>query len=308
MKVLKVEQIQNIEISENCPVRVCDCGNVLEVKWLQHCNYRATVRKINDELYQKVSTGEVFEYERKDHEGNRTDNLGNVRRSLVELRRIMNYNITDINRIRWITLTYAENMTDTKRLYSDMDKFMKRFRYYCDKHGYGHIEYINVVEPQGRGAWHCHMMPIFYHDAPFIPNEDLAKLWGHGFVSVKALDCEIDNIGAYLSAYLTDISLDEAKKLGMIPESVTNENLGGDGVKDIKGKKYLKGYRMRLYPTKLNLYRTSKGIKKPPVTAMTEGQCAQMRGSAKLTYESTVAVIDGDFSNIINTRYYNTKR
>lgn len=305
IKLFKIEKIQNIKISENSNVRVYRCGNVLEVKWLQKINTKPTVRKINNDLYMKVRTGEVFEYQRKDFEGNRTDNIKNVKRSLSELRRIINYNVVDVSKARWLTLTYKENMKDTKKLYSDVDKFIKRLRYYYKDYK---IEYINVVEPQGRGAWHCHLMLLFDKIAPFIKNDELSKLWGFGFVSVKALDDDVDNIGAYLSAYLSDMSLDDAKALGMIKKDVTSDNLAGDGVKDVNGKKYLKGLRMRLYPTKLNIYRTSRGIKKPSVTAITEGECAKLRGSAKLTYESTVAISDGEFQNTINTRYFNLKR
>ena len=305
IKLFKIEKIQNIKISENSNVRVYHCGNVLEVKWLQKINTKPTVRKINNDLYMKVRTGEVFEYERKDFEGNRTDNIKNVKRSLSELRRIINYNVVDVSNARWLTLTYKENMKDTKKLYSDVDKFIKRLRYYYKDYK---IEYINVVEPQGRGAWHCHLMLLFDKTAPFIKNDELSKLWGFGFVSVKALDDDVDNIGAYLSAYLSDMSLDDAKALGMIKKDVTSDNLAGDGVKDVNGKKYLKGLRMRLYPTGLNIYRTSRGIKKPSVIAVTEGECAKLRGSAKLTYESTVAISDGEFQNTINTRYFNLKR
>lgn len=303
--MFKIEKIKNITISENSNVRVFNCGNVLEVKWLQKINTKPTVRKINNDLYMKVRTGEVFEYQRKDFEGNRTDNIKNVKRSLSELRRIINYNVVDVSKARWLTLTYKENMKDTKRLYDDVRKFLMRLKYYYKDYK---IEYINVVEPQGRGAWHCHLMLLFDKIAPFIKNDELSKLWGFGFVSVKALDGDIDNIGAYLSAYLSDMSLEDAKALGMIKKDVTSDNLAGDGVKDVNGKKYLKGLRMRLYPTKLNIYRTSRGIKKPSVIAVTEGECAKLRGSAKLTYESTVAISDGEFQNTINTRYFNLKR
>lgn len=304
-KLFKIEKIQNIKISENSNVRVYHCGNVLEVKWLQKINTKPTVRKINNDLYMKVRTGEVFEYERKDFEGSRTDNIKNVKRSLSDLRRIINYNVVDVSKARWLTLTYKENMKDTKRLYDDVRKFLMRLKYYYKDYN---IEYINVVEPQGRGAWHCHLMLLFDKIAPFIKNDELSKLWGFGFVSVKALDDDVDNIGAYLSAYLSDMSLDDAKALGMIKKDVTSDNLSGDGVKDVNGKKYLKGLRMRLYPTGLNIYRTSRGIKKPSVIAVTEGECAKLRGSAKLTYESTVAISDGEFQNTINTRYFNLKR
>lgn len=304
-KLFKIEKIQNIKISENSNVRVYRCGNVLEVKWLQKINTKPTVRKINNDLYMKVRTGEVFEYERKDYEGNRTDNIKNVKRSLSDLRRIINYNVVDVSKARWLTLTYKENMKDTKRLYDDVRKFLMRLKYYYKDYK---IEYINVVEPQGRGAWHCHLMLLFDKIAPFIPNDVLNKLWGHGFVTIKALDENIDNIGAYLSAYLSDMSFDDAKSLALLHPSVTADNIGGDFVKEVNGKKYLKGMRMILYPTGLNIYRTSRGIKKPSVIAVTEGECAKLRGSAKLTYESTVAISDGEFQNTINTRYFNFKR
>lgn len=305
---MTVEKISNLELSENAHVRVCKAGNVIEVKYLQHVNNRATVRKLSADFFQVVSTGEVFQYSQEEKEGNRLDNIKSVRKTLAELRRIINHNVTDIANVRWITLTYAENMTDTKQLYKDMDNFRKRLRRYCTKQGYGDIEYINVVEPQGRGAWHCHMLLIFNQAAPFFPNSKLAELWGHGFVNIQALRGDIDNVGAYLSAYLGDLPLDDAKRLGMCPETVTHDNLSGDNVGEVNGKKILKGWRLRLYPKGVNIYRCSRGIKKPPIKLMTEGECSVMRGSAKLTYEQTIAVSDGDFNNIINTRYYNTKR
>ena len=42
------------------------------------------------------------------------------------LRDLLNTNIADPSHCRWVTLTYKENMTDPKRLYTDFDKFNKR--------------------------------------------------------------------------------------------------------------------------------------------------------------------------------------
>ena len=39
-----------------------------------------------------------------------------------------------------------------------------------------------------RGAWHCHVLLRFNSlDKVYIPNADIAKIWGQGFVSVKAM-------------------------------------------------------------------------------------------------------------------------
>ena len=106
-----------------------------------------------------------------------------------------------MNNVRWITLTYAENMTDTDRLYFDFKDFNKRFQYYCKINGYSKPEYIVMMEPQGRGAWHCHLLYIWDCKAPYVANKTLRDLWGHGFVKIKKLD-NCDNVGAYLTAYL----------------------------------------------------------------------------------------------------------
>ena len=96
-------------------------------------------------------------------------------------------------------------MTDPKVLYKDFDKFMKKLKY-----KYKSVDYINVVEPQGRGAWHCHILLRFNdYKKIYIPNKEISKMWGHGFVSVKAIKKDIDNLGAYLSAYLGDVEIND---------------------------------------------------------------------------------------------------
>ncbi|PBG22232.1 hypothetical protein BGU81_22045, partial [Clostridioides difficile] len=90
-------------------------------------------------------------------------------------------NITNVSHCKWITLTYAENMTDTKRLYDDFVKINKQLKYYIIKEFNLRYDYIFAMEPQGRRAWHCHMAMIFETDAPFIPNSKMSELWKQGF-------------------------------------------------------------------------------------------------------------------------------
>ena len=64
-------------------------------------------------------------------------------------------------------------MTDPKKLYTDNEKFMKRVRYFFKDETT--IDYINVVEPQGRGAWHCHFLLRFNDlEKIFIANKKMA--------------------------------------------------------------------------------------------------------------------------------------
>ena len=213
--------------------------------------------------------------------------------------------VVDVNNCSWITLTYAENMQDTKRLYDDFKKFNMRLNYYCKKKGLQDYEYIVIVEPQGRGAWHCHLLLLFKDKAPFIPNKELRKLWGQGFVKINKLD-NVDNVGAYLTAYLGNMSLEECQEQDV---SFQPKNLL---VKEIEGKsKYIiKGGRLSMYPTNMNLYRCSKGIKKPSEEYMTYEKAKKKVSSGKLTYSKNIQIQDTDSQIILNLsqEYYNKLR
>ncbi|MEK3997380.1 hypothetical protein MKY29_21975, partial [Psychrobacillus sp. FSL K6-2365] len=171
------------------------------------------------------------------------------------------------------------------------------------------LDYMCVVEPQGRGAWHCHMLLRFNDlDRIFIKNEDLALVWGHGFVTIKSLEGN-DNIGAYLSAYLADIELDTEKmdlnsmmKLHQEEREVTTKIVEG------KEKKFVKGGRLHLYPPGMNLYRKSKGIEFPERQEMRYSDIKKVVGSAKPHYQKSYRIETEDFENTITFIQYNTKR
>lgn len=266
------------------------------------------IRKIDADHYVDLRTGEVFDYERGD---TRADSLQGIRRTLAHIRNLVNTNVTEPENVRWVTLTYAENMTDTKRLYRDYEKFWKKFLYWCKRNGISKPEYINVIEPQGRGAWHCHVFFIWDEKAPYIPNNDvLQPMWGHGFTKIKALT-DVDNVGAYFSAYLADMPLDEYEKLScarLDVQSVEKEFTNDDGL--TKTKKFVKGGRLVLYPAKMNIVRKSSGIKVAVPESMTYDEARKKVSSAKLTYSRSYEVVgDDDVAvNIVTKAYYNRKR
>ena len=283
-------------------VCVKEMGNIIEITYLQHKNIGQTIKKINNDEYMVMATGEIKQAQ---HIESRADNKLQVSQSLKRLRDYINTNVVDVNKCKWITLTYKENMTDTKRLYKDFEKFIKRFRY-----KYGHIEYIVACEPQGRGAWHLHCIVIFDNVAPFIPNYDIEKLWRYGFTKTTKLD-NIDNIGAYLTAYLGDMDYDEFINSGIDYKCITLKEV--DCIENIKfkqPKKFVKGGRLYMYPPKFNLYRISRGIKKPIKEYMSYKKAKEKVGSLKPTYTSSLILndMDNDFSNIIAYETYNKKR
>lgn len=284
-------------IGENAVVRVTRMNHIVEVQHMEKMNRKNHIKKLNKDEYVEVATGEIREFK---HSENRQDNYNSLRQTFKRLRYLVNNNfIGAANELHGV-LTYEENMTDPKRLYKDFDKFIKRLRYtYKDKSS---IDYLCVVEPQGRGAWHCHVLLRFNDlDKVYIENSELRKLWGFGFVTVKSLK-DVDNIGAYLSAYLADVELTD--------ESVKEVYEVGDElkVKEVQGKKFIKGGRLHMYPPGMNLYRKSKGIVEPKREEMTFKDIKKIVGSAQPHYQKAITIQDNEFENTIQYLQYNMKR
>ncbi len=293
--------------------KVVTMGNVIEVTSRKKPSAGCPCVKIDADHYCDTRTGEVLEYQ---HIVNRSQSLRSVRNTLYRIRSLVNTNVVDPSCVRWVTLTYRENMTDTVRLRSDFEKFWKRFLYWNKKNGLPKPEYICVIEPQGRGAWHIHSFFIWNCKAPFIDNNAvMSELWQHGFTSTKALhDC--DNVGAYFSAYLADMPLDDLERLSTDEKAVALadcpivEKVFTDELERSKKKKFVKGGRLYLYPPGMNIVRTTRGIRSPDVEVMPLYQAKEKVSSAKLTYSCAYDVVgdDGVIVNTLSKCYYNTIR
>jgi hypothetical protein len=195
-------------------------------------------------------------------------------------------------------------MTDPKRLYSDTKKLRMSVQYH-----FGKFEYISVVEPQGRGAWHTHEIWIFPDKAPYIDQKWLeSDIWKHGSSRVVKID-SVDNLGAYLTAYLGDISLEDANinKLPIDGEIVEKDYTDENGQKQTK--RYVKGGRLQLYPPKFNIVRTSRNIKRPSVDYMKDYESTKKIGSLQPTFKKTFKLSnETGFSKTISYEYYNKLR
>lgn len=356
-------QIKKLEINKrpalHNEVKVTTAGHITEVVSVSNPSHKAPIVRLDKDHYALTRELEEFGVEPwlvragaypelvnefTDRATLRSDNIAEVRKTIRRIRGVINANAFDISRLRWVTLTYAENMTDTKRLYVDFSNFIKRLRYEL-----GHFEYIVICEPQGRGSWHMHLILIFEGQAPFIPNEvpskpfhgvydaskrwsenyaalisdsrcnaPLFKAWRNGWVVVKRFT-NVDNLGAYVSAYLTDMELEDFNQL---PQSVVDSaTLGGaiGIVKEINGKskRFVKGARLFLYPVGFRMFRTSRGVKRPDERYMSEFEAEALIDEDNLTGESTVQ-LEFDFLGddnsyhtsvrTINRRYYNSLR
>ncbi len=301
MKIEKIEEPISIDPREI--VRLTEMGNITEIMYSKTRSHGGYITKLDSDHYADNKTGEVKEFK---HIKNRSQDLQNVAKSLKKFRDLLNANITDVTHCRWLTFTYAENMQDPKKLRYDSGHCIERLR-----KKFGHFEYLTCAEPQGRGAWHLHAVFIFSDKAPYMPNDVVADCWKKGFVTVKKLD-NVDNVGAYLTAYLGDMELSEALESdfpidhtkGIKEVEYTDEN----GKKQTK--KYIKGARLYMYPPKFNIYRKSKGIVDPTVSLVPYEVARKKASSAQLTFSKTVALEDEekDFKNTLQYEYYNSIR
>lgn len=292
------EPINLYKITGNKMVDLKTMGWTYQVTYIQHRNTKQNILRIDKDHYKNLNTGEIKEVK---HKESRAESKNTVKQSLKKLREIINTNIIDVYKALWVTLTYEENMTDPKQLYKDFDKFMKRLRYNYQDYN---IEYINACEPQGRGAWHCHVILIFDKDAPYIANDKMKELWGHGFTKTNKI-YDINNIGAYLTSYLSDMKLEDVEENNIDYEHYDIKEVSINNEK----KKVVKNSRLSLYPPGFRFYRKSRGIKNPTVERMSYFSAKEKIGVPYPTFFKGMKIVDKEngFSNIIYREYYNTK-
>lgn len=268
-------------VCDNDKITVTETGNIIKAVKTEYHNSECHIQKLSQDKYLLKKTGEVLDVK---HSDTRKDNLDSLRKSFAKLKDLINTNCTVAENIRWCTLTYAENMTDPDRLYSDYRKFWQRFKRYCTKNNISVPEYICVVEPQGRGAWHCHILYIWKSKAPYIDNRDFQTIWSHGYTDIQAVK-NVDNFGNYLAAYVSDVDIDNIAESGLSLTALKE-------VRSVNGKMYAKGSRLSLYPPGMKLFRCSKGIKHPVVYTTTNREFMETihKDQIPMTYEKSVVL------------------
>ena len=248
------------------------------------------MRKVNKDEMVNIVTGEIKTIK---HVVNRADpkNYESLRSTFKRLKRLIGANFAGGLSELWITLTYRDSpMTDSKRLYDDFKRLIRRLRRITGKD----LAYIVVIEPQASGSLHAHLLlKTCDRSRLYIANSDLATAWGQGFVNVRRLSDE-DNVSAYVMAYLTDVDLN---------------NLDGDLNHKDKTKKIIKGGRLSLYPIGMQIYRRSrKGIVQPTRIIATKQDVKDDFDLADSDYYRSFDVKNGDDTYQIKTEYYSISK
>ena len=284
------------QISKNELVTVTRMNHVIEVQHMEKRNTKCHIKKLDAERYMDIETGEIKEFARTE---NRAQGLNSLRQTFKKLRYLINNNFVGARNELFLTLTYRGELqtNDHLQVGKDYDNFLKRL-----KRKYGSVDAIKVLEPHASGNWHMHVLVRFNDlSTVYIPNETLSKIWGNGFVTIQSLK-DVDNIGAYVSAYLTDIEVTQETFLNLVGRDLD--------IKECDGKYFAKGARLIYYPTGVNLYSKTKGIVYPERVDMRYKDIKKIVGAATPHYKKSIAISDDekDYSNTITYEQYNLKR
>ncbi|MCB7087166.1 rolling circle replication-associated protein [Gordonibacter urolithinfaciens] len=184
-------------------IKLVDCRHTAHVTLCQHTPpTEPRIDRINDDFYYVRSTSEIRPYQHGET-GTKSDHMRSIKRAFNSLKKLINCNYDTPEHVRFITLTYADNMQDNSRISGDWRRFVRRMQ-----GAYGRFRWLYVKEQQARGAWHLHALLFFDAPAPYMPNNDhdhpVRDMWGHGWVTVEAVRKDANNLGNYLCAYLTD--------------------------------------------------------------------------------------------------------
>lgn len=323
-------------IPDDSSVTLTDMGHVVEAQYMARKNHSAHIKKLSKDTYLDLATGEIKDFKQSE---NRGQNVNSLRQTFKKLGYLVNANFHGNKNELWTTLTYQENEQDLRKVAADFDKFLKRLQTYCrrsfplkvvlgKKSGPSkkrttkhipqyHFEFLKVLEPQERGAWHIHLLLKFpYKQKVFLPKQDFAKLWGHGFVDIQEMR-SVDNLGAYLTAYLANLEVIPPDYWNEADEKYYRYLSRETGAKEIESPKsrpdkaVLKGGRLHMYPVGMNIYSSSRGIRFPERRTITYRDIFRKLKFKleNLTLRKSIRIANEayDFENTIIIEQYNKR-
>ena len=315
-------------IAQNAEVSLKLAGNTAQVTFTAGKNRKCPIRNLSKDEFVDLSTGEV---KKRQHSKNRFQSPKSVRKSINSLMDLIRCNATNPVNCKWITLTYRDEMTDCKRVFKDNKAFLRKLRSYLKKQKLPEsktdFKFIAVAEPQGENhgnTWNIHLLLIFDSKAPFISNQDISDLWGYGMTDTHMV-YDADTLALYFRAYLSDvefvddnnsddsadISVDilseyEREQLEMSKDEVANANIITKNVGGVN-KKFIKGERLKYYPTGMPLYSCRRGMKRPTVECVANKDIKDKLKNYYMSFRQSFIIGDMDKGNIVDKRYYQRK-
>jgi len=184
-----------------------------EEKELLHFNQYTTIGEKNGKNPNgRNGNGEILSNE--EYQDKQTKNrIKTLRRNTAKLWRLYNCNKGQYKqKDKFMTLTFRELPQTIDEADYELNKFIKRLKYYCKKK----FEYLGIRELQltfDRNGIHYH---IIFFGLPYIKHSELLKLWCYGNpyqdkqkpsgVNIKAINEGYKEMSNYLTSYqLKDI-------------------------------------------------------------------------------------------------------
>ncbi len=229
-------------IKDNDVVKFKIVGNEVVLRNINTCNTKATIKRIGNGRHINVRTGEIATETKQVKRG---DSLYSLLESNLRLQDLIKENTIDTDHILLSTLTYAKKELDIRKVNEDFKVFIKYLRRNVVE--FGNIEYINTAELHSdKSSYHLHAI-LFFNEANksvFIPMQMLLRAWKKGSISVGKPKTKVE-VYSYLTPHLSN--------------EVTDKN----------SHMHQKALLQMELPAGQNLYRYSKGIKKPIIQADT---------------------------------------
>ena len=301
------KEVASISLSD--VVTVTKMGHITEIQYMQKMNHTATIKKLSKDEYCDLATGEIKEFKHMDV---RTDSYNSLRQTFKKLRYLINNNFRGRKNELFVTLTFKPDETGWRPMVGDNKYLSKCFtafnRKLQAKYGVENVQFIRVLEPHADGHAHYHVLLRFDgYNSIYISNDELAEMWGKGHVTVHSLK-NVDNIGAYVSAYLTDVEFNEKTDAGTVFKAMQEDRRLEIKKVDGEEKKFIKGGRLHMYPSGKQIYNKSKDMSMPERERMTYKKAKKIVGSAEPHYSKKYEIESEDFTNTVIFQQYNSER
>lgn len=113
---------------------------------------------------------------------------------------------------KFITLTFAENVTDFEVANREFNNFVDRLNYYVYGCKCRKLVYLGVREPQERGAIHYH---VIFFNLPYLEKGVLDNLWTEGSNNISAINNSlegVEDVASYVTKYMSKSFYGEIEK------------------------------------------------------------------------------------------------
>jgi hypothetical protein len=187
-------------------IRVIATGHIIEVYEYEHAPFVPFEKDKDDQMTDYLLTGDETVFKEKPAWLKELEKKQRNKRNAQASKNTFTRTVkaTFLEHVNFITLTFAENLTDISMANYWFNSFMKRLRRRFGKE----FRMAVVVEFQERGAVHFHMLADLgiswetEEECKSLERWFAREIWTHGFVDLKDVK-HVDNLGAYMAKYMT---------------------------------------------------------------------------------------------------------